>query len=395
MYTVLSTFAQKGSGHIGDKLIENSLTSLIDLEKGKQEYTVFFRETGLQDHLETVNASRAILLPAMAIRDNPVHPMAYRLVEDLSRINVPIIPIGANYNVYPGDRETRKTVRFSRETEHFLRYIGKQVDRFSCREYYTARILKHHGIENTLMTGDPTWYDPLCFGKEFKRPTSIDNIVFSPPMSPFYVEQAKTIMEMIASLFPSAAKYCVMQIADRGSAEKQVGAQDFQAEKSAAFSPEVAEKNRKIREYAGTLGFEVRDLSHDIRRIEFLKDCDLHVGYECHVHLYLFRKRIPSVLITEDARGVGFSYTLGTGGFHGSVRAQRSLSNQKMKTVTSGYATSLEEYSMAPADVELHESIADFLEEELHSGFRRYIGMGSYLDDCYESVMKPFLRSLP
>lgn len=394
MYTVLSTFAQKGSGHIGDKLIEDSIERLINLEKGEQEYFVLFRETSLEEYLDTVNRSKAVLLPAMAIRDNPVYPFAYRLVVDLTRIKVPIIPLGANYNVYPGDRETRKTLRFSKETEDFIRYISRQTDAFSCREYHTARLLKNHGVENTVMTGDPTWYDPDYFGKAFKRPNSIAKVVFSPPMSPFYVAQAKTIIKMITTLFPEAEKYCAMQVADSSSAEREVG-EDFIAEKSAALSPEAAEKNRKIRAFAKENGFEVKELSHDIKRMDFLSQCDLHVGYECHVHLYCYRKRLPSVLITEDARGVGFSYTLGSGGFTGPVRAQRSLSKPLLKTVTSGYATGLNEYSLAPADMDLHEVISDFLKEELESGFRRYIGMGALLDDAYENAMKPFIQKLP
>ena len=113
------------------------------------------------------------------------------------------------------------------------------------------------------------------------------------------------------------------------------------------------------------------------------------------MHLFCYRKRIPSVLVAEDARGTGFTYTLGTGGFPAYLRAQPVPVNQEQKKVTSGYATSLEEYSIAPADMGIDRSIRDFLEEEIESGFRRYIGMGGYLDDVYESVMKPFIRSLP
>jgi len=92
----------EGTGHIGDKVIEESLKTLVNLEKGEQEYFVLFREMNLEEHLDKINSSKAILLPAMAIRDNPIYPGTYRLVDDLSRIKVPIIPFGAQYNVYPG-----------------------------------------------------------------------------------------------------------------------------------------------------------------------------------------------------------------------------------------------------------------------------------------------------
>ncbi len=51
--------------------------------------------------------------------------------------------------------------------------------------------------------------------------------------------------------------------------------------------------------------------------------------------------------------------------------------------------------SCAPADMGIGEEIRNFLEEEIESGFRRYIGMGRYLDDVYQSSMKPFIHSLP
>jgi hypothetical protein len=101
------------------------------------------------------------------------------------------------------------------------------------------------------------------------------------------------------------------------------------------------------------------------------------------------------VLIAEDARGVGFAYTLGTGGFDGFHRTMVSAAAPARKTVTSGYATTVEEYSQAPAIAGLDETVRGFLEEELDSGFRRYIGLADYIDDTYSSVMEPFIRTLP
>ena len=395
MYVIISTFAEKGSGHVGDLLIEQSLKDLITHIKGEHEFLSVFRESSLEEHLDAVNDSRAVLMPAFAIRDTPMHPLSYRLVDDLKRVRVPLIPVGANYNVYPGDGQSRSVLSYSKETTDFLRYIAAQMEEFSCREYFTARILQKHGITNTVMTGDPTWYDIHCIGKKMKRPVSIERLVFTPPLSPYYREQAEQMIRMLAIRFPDAQRYCAMQIADMTTAKKRVQDKEFTAEPSAALSPEVAEKNRRIRSFAREWGFEVKEVSHDVKRIEFFASCDLHVGYECHAHLYFLKKRIPSVLVAEDARGVGFGYTLGTGGFHGFYRPQSQSPHFVRKQVTSGYATTLEEYSQAPAIQNLHEIIADFVEEELESGFRRYTGLADYIDDTYESVMKPFIEALP
>jgi hypothetical protein len=75
--------------------------------------------------------------------------------------------------------------------------------------------------------------------------------------------------------------------------------------------PDVAEKNAFLRQEAVSLGFEVVELAGEVgRMLDFYPGCDLHVGYECHAHVSMFRIRRPSVLIAEDARGVGFNYTL-------------------------------------------------------------------------------------
>lgn len=390
MYVVLTTFPSQSSANVGDLLIERSVKSLIESVKGESEFVTFFREEPLDEHLETINSARAVLLPAFPIRDTPMYPVTYQLVEELQRIRVPLIPIGGNWNVYPGDHLSRERVRFSEETTSFLRFIADQVDVMSMREYHACRILHRHGIKNTLMTGDPAWYDLTTMGKPMKRVTSVERLVFSPPLSAYYVEQAERIIALLAELFPQAERVCAMHLADR----KTLGG-SAKATRDAALNPEVAEKNARVRTAAEQHGFEVRDVSRDVSLIDFYQACDLHVGYECHAHLAFLRNRIPSVLIAEDARGVGFNYTLNVGGFDGFCRSQTADWETGQSPITSGYCVNLSEFSLAPPRTQLAEEIRDFLREELDSGFRRYVGLPTFLDETYEKSMRPFLASLP
>jgi len=109
-------------------------------------------------------------MPAFAIRDLPMYPETYRLTEDLSDIAPPLVPFGSNYNVYPGDETTRERLAYSEETRRFLEHVADQVDEFSCREYHTCQVLENHGIDNTVMTGDPAWFDPDRIGDRMARP---------------------------------------------------------------------------------------------------------------------------------------------------------------------------------------------------------------------------------
>lgn len=390
MYTILTTCPPYGSQNVGDKLIEQRTKDLVTAEKQDSDFLTIFREEPLDEHLAEVNSTRAVLMPAFPIRDTPMHPGTYRLVSDLARIRVPLIPIGANWNVYPGDRRSRREVWYSRETTRFLKYVAENVAAVSCREYYTADVLNTHGIYNTAMTGDPAWFLLSAVGRPMRRPSSVDSFVFSPPLSPFYVEQAKQVMATAKALFPTAQAYCAFHLFDSSS----TAAEDAPRENSAAMSADVTTKNRRIKEYAEELGYEIREMAGDLANLELYENCRLHVGYECHAHLNFISRRIPSVLIAEDARGVGFNYTLGVGGVDGFVRAQRAVESEQ-KTITSGYCTSLAELAVAPPRTDVHLEIRDFLRHELDSGFRRYIGLADYLDDVFENRMRPFIRDLP
>ena len=44
---------------------------------------------------------------------------------------------------------------------------------------------------------------------------------------------------------------------------------------------------------------------------ELYLNCDLHIGYRVHAHLFCLSQRIPSILVSEDYRGVGQNLSLG------------------------------------------------------------------------------------
>ena len=388
MYTLLTTCPPYGSRNAGDALIEQRTKELVRREKGAVRFLTLFREEPLDDRLPQINASRALLMPGFPIRDTPMHPGTYRLVGDLDRIRVPLVPIGANWNVYPGDADSRRDVRYSPQTVAFLNHVASQVDRVSCREYHVCRVLRKHGIHNTVMTGDPAFFHLPSLGRPMARPSSVERLVFSPPLSPYYAHQAGSVMEMLAGLFPGAQRFCAMHLADAGTSPDQ------RAENSAAMSPAVAEKNRRIRQQAARLGYDCLDLAGNLEALSVYDTCDLHVGSESHAHLYFLSHRLPSLLIAEDARGVGCNDTLAAGGLTGFVRAQREPRAVR-KAHTSGYCTSLRELALAPPRAELAVAVREFLEEELDSAFRRYAGLPDRLDELYERVMRPFLQSLP
>ena len=133
----------------------------------------------------------------------------------------------------------------------------------------------------------------------------------------YYTGQAIEIMKVLAGLYPDARRVCLFICGDAIShpmAEGETG------DNSAAMNPEAAVKNESIRQAARELGFVIESAAFDMKKLDFIETCDLHVGYDCHGSLSFLRRRIPSIMIAEDARGVGFSYTLGLPEFNGFKR---------------------------------------------------------------------------
>lgn len=381
-YVILSTYPEHASGNVGDLLITECAKRILEHEKQATEFVTLFRETNLDSYLDIVNDCRAVIMPGFAIRRR-MYPRLYRLVDDLQRIKCPLIPMGANWDSFPGDFLDLWSYKMDEENLHFLRYVSEQTPQIACRDYYAARILQRHGIRNTVMVGDCAWYDIDSIGKEMKRPQSIEKLVFTTPHMKQYAQQAKGIVSMLAELFPSAERICSLHSVPRRA-------------------------DAELADHAREHGFMVKACSHDISNIGFYADSDLHVGYRLHGHIAHLRKRIPSVLLAEGGRGQGFLYTVGTSGFSASSRVlspsasgvlallRPTLPLRGMRFATRKLLK-VDPFSVspAPADTALADLVREFLEEELDSGFRRYVGLSQYIDETYLASMKPFVASLP
>lgn len=394
MITLVTTFTPGGAANIGDLLIEESLAELLGHIGIDEPVTSVFREAPLDDRLDEINASRLILLPGFAIRDTPMWPVTYRLTRDLDAIEPPLVPVGANYNVYPGDEVSLRSTRYSEETLRFLRHVAGAAGSISCREWHTCEILERHAIGPTIMTGDPAWYHLPSIGTALSTPSSIESLVFTPPLSAFYRDQAIELLTMLAETFPGARRFCALHLKDRSTP----GAKESDTGTSAAVTAPVAEKNAAVVAAARERGFDILVSDGTTELLERYRSCDLHVGYECHAHLAFLRERRPSVMIHEDARGVGYSYTLGGAGFDGFLRNRGEEALEagvaERKRITSGYATTEREISIAPPRPGLAGIVGRYLAEELASDWRRVRGIADVIDATFERAMVPFLESV-
>jgi len=394
MYVILSTWPEHSDGNVGDKLLEEQCKHLIKKETGGSEFEIYFQTHDFTSHVEKLNEAEAIILPACVIRDSagephgrhgPMYPGRYTLTENLDDIETPLIPLGMNWQTYPGDKKGNKSIRYSTETVQFLQrlYNQPELSNFTARDIYTRNILERHGFNNTTLVGDLGWYHEDYMNTEMRVPDSIEDIVITTPHRSHYERQAKRLMDVIIEEFPDT-------------------------DVTLTFHSRVNLPHEKnLRQAAKKRGFDIVYASHNTEYLKFYDDCDLHVGYRLHGHLSFLRRRLPSVLLGEDGRGNGFNATLGTAGFPAMERQLGPKSaelvndfaettvGKGIKTLASQFIDQPYRRLIAPPDENVPEKVRAFLRQEQANGFESYDAVPKLFDTTYEEAMKPFLQSLP
>jgi hypothetical protein len=84
---------------------------------------------------------------------------------------------------------------------------------------------------------------------------------------------------------------------------------------------------RKIKE----MGFEYKDISYSPDGFNIYDDCDLHIGFRVHAHIYTLSKRRKSILISSDLRGDSFNQTVGLPCINAFNELYPTLNNRYLK----------------------------------------------------------------
>jgi len=374
MYIMLSG-AKK---NIGDFLITERCSKLLKKHRSEHELLQLPHWKSLENHIDIINESSGIIINGGPGFQSNFYPGIYKLMPNLEDIQVPIIPLGLGWKGFPGDYLTLKNYKFSQKSLEALNSISNQVEYISCRDYLTKEALKRNGINNVLMTGCPVWYDLDSIGKAIKRPKEVKKLVFTPAQYHIYRDQTVKVLHLLRNLFPDSELYCSFH---RGI-------------KADEFTPIADERNNMIiKKEADKLGYNVVDTSYDLDKIKFYDDCELHVGYRVHGHIYFLSKRKPSILLHEDGRGRGASESLNVMGIDAFERTSLGSIADKLNipNISAGLKKIFGVVTPSDAAVEVLEY---YLLEELENDFARFSGVGRVIDSHYE-VMTKFLKSLP
>lgn len=280
--------------NVGDFLIAERAKKLIEHHKPGCEIVDISRYDSLEDKLDLINSSNAVILAGGPGYRYNMYPDIFKLTSDLDKIKVPIVCMGMGWRGLLSDKAVYD-YKYSPESMKFLKRASSDY-LLGVRDYLTRRTLVEAGFKNAYMTGCPAWYDLNYINNPIEIDTKVEKVVFSNPAEWRNIEQAKSVLELIKDKYKDAKLYCAFH---RG-----IKREDFGSEKE-------ANSNLSLKDKAEELGFEVLDLSSDLSTMKIYDECDLHIGYRVHAHIYCLSHRKRTILIEEDGRGRGVNEALG------------------------------------------------------------------------------------
>ena len=331
--------------NIGDFLITERARRLF-AHLLDDEIIILDRFKNLESDIDLINSARFLVLCGGPAYASDIYKGIYPLVDDLRKIKVPIIPFGLGWCGRPSNPTDFK---FNADSKMLLDNIHSTIESSSCRDDITASVLKNCGYNNVTMTGCPVWYDVESIGKEFEIKNSIKKIVFTTAADPKLIKQTYLFIKSVNKYFPDAE---ITMSYHRGIfPDKHT---TYRATIGYLLMYGVAKLvNRKIK---------IKDVAYKLEKLDFYDDCDFHIGYRVHAHLYFLSKRLPSILINEDGRGKGMAQTMGL-----------PIFNIDDKDVVAKVDKKLREYK--------------------DSNFNSFIEIGRSTDKQY-NVMKSFITNL-
>ena len=133
------------------------------------------------------------------------------------------------------------------------------------------------------------------------------------------------------------------------------------------------------------LGVKTVDISGSAKAFSVYDDCDLHIGYRVHAHIYNLSQRNISLLIEEDGRGAGVNQALGLN----SIKAykERNQFNTQLITKFNNFIERNRENNQY-----LIENIDDEFNMLFNNQFMQYEIAFSIMQRYYE-VMEKYIKN--
>lgn len=272
----------------GDFLIEKRSFEIIKHIYPDAELIRFQRTEPLNHEIERMNQCDFIVLAGGPAFQPDIYSLnGIPLVDNLDDIIPPMYSLGLGwYGKVPEDLYT--VYKFTDKTRQLINRLAKDAP-LSCRDWYTVRALQENGYSNCIMAGCPAWYClDILTGKERRKNVGggREAICISDPARKKNFDLIIPLIKTVKKMYPDSPIHYVM--------------------------------HRNNGELLSALGKEWRELKVETSCIEksadgfsLYDDCKFHIGFRVHAHIYNLSRGGESILINEDARGMGVNNALG------------------------------------------------------------------------------------
>lgn len=377
-YYVTLTGAKNNAG---DYLIKHSASSLLaELRTDREQIDLNAWEPLNAQKLEIVNNSEALLLTGGPALKYNMYPSVYKLTDDLSKIKVPIISMGIGWKSIHGEWNDIKDYKLSSDTKKLIARMAESGYQSSVRDYHTRHVLEKEGMDNVLMTGCPALYSTSHIGKGLEENTKPKKVFFSLGVG-FVISRAmeQSVKEILLKL--------KRRFSDSDFSVKFHHSIDKSFLSTPGASPKLYHKNVEFLKWLETQGIDYEDISGSAENlINCYKDCDLHIGYRVHAHIFMSNISMPSILLAEDGRGKALKHVMGGAILDGYVSSNDSLIMKIASKVGFADRFVVDEY--------LPELLMSTINSELKTGMPRLKNVRNNID-LHFNLMKDFIKQLP
>ena len=273
-------------GNAGDSLIEFRSKKLLESVFKEQTVHVYSRKQ-LPDRFEEIDSNDLIVFSG-----GPIYQQDISRNFDLNtalKMTKPIRIIGGGWKGFCRSQMLPYHYPFTEQTYAFFKKVNDDRG-LACRDWYSVKALKNSGLDSAVMTGCPAWYDLDHVHCLTVRKSTNDKmtICISDPANKENFPYVIPLIRKVSELFPEAViRFVLHRGKDTPDCEKVMGQIKEQGIAEAVL------------------------LAPNAEAFSVYSNCDLHIGFRVHAHIFSLSQRHRSVLIEEDGRGAGVNEALG------------------------------------------------------------------------------------
>ncbi|WP_022947239.1 polysaccharide pyruvyl transferase family protein [Methylohalobius crimeensis] len=301
-YYVLLTGSKNNAG---DFLIKHRAKQLLQKLRSDRELVDLNGWMPFDDSsLDVVNRAKALILLGGPALQKKMRPKVYGLVDDLSKIRVPIVTAGIGWYSPNGEWKDTHDYALNQQTHELLDRIAGDAFLSSVRDYHTLNTLHSLGYSNYAMTGCPALYSWENLGKPVQL-GDVNRVAFS--LGVGMKSSRRMERQMRSAILCTAEEFSGADLSvvfHHGLSDNYLS--------SPGVTKELYKANKRMAAWLDSENIAYIDVSGSAEAlIEHYSGMDFHIGYRVHAHIFMSSISKPSILLNEDGRGKALGKVLG------------------------------------------------------------------------------------